>query len=288
MPYSGKARHVRCPSLWCVFFIINSSIFPQFSTCLWDQICLQISCKLWVCCSPSWWPGCAIHTTLRIRSDGGFLTIAAAAGLWANDFSDLPVMITRNLFWVLSLIHIQCHVSVTIRPLTYAAILLSALKCIWHLPNSSSFPRHQCIFWQLISRLQDFTDSCLLEITGENVGGNQSDIQTLLFILHRLEKWQLHLYFCSLFYSEAIKWPVLQSCGNLISLIVFGEVYFWRIFEKPTVWCLPAIFPIIREVPIVLLNHQHINSPYENSEVSKSYAFPQQLCAEGSPGSHST
>lgn len=27
MPYSGKARHVRCPSLWCVFFIINSSYF---------------------------------------------------------------------------------------------------------------------------------------------------------------------------------------------------------------------------------------------------------------------
>lgn len=28
MPYSGKARYVRCPSLWQVFFIINSTIFP--------------------------------------------------------------------------------------------------------------------------------------------------------------------------------------------------------------------------------------------------------------------
>lgn len=93
-----------------------------------------------------------------------FFTIpAAAAVLWANDFSDLPVMITRNLFWVLSLFHIQCHVSVTIRPLTYAAILISALECIWHLPDSSSFPHHQCIFWQLISGFWDFNDSCLLQ-----------------------------------------------------------------------------------------------------------------------------
>lgn len=106
-------------------------------------------------------------------------------------------------------------------------------------------------------------------ITGENVGWNQSDIQTLLFTS---PPWKVTV--TPLLLLLILQWGHKMTYPPIPWEFNFFNSFWWRVFLK-NFWkanCMMSAsnLSVIHEVLLVLLNHQRINLPYENLEASQS------------------